>query len=288
MNKIGYTSGILSGLFWALAGIFYVKVTDRVIDSSYFVFILLFCIEFIPWLFLTLLILFLKKEVVFKIKLVFPFFAGLLAGPVAMYCYLNAILLIGLSFSASITSLYPVFAIFLAFIFLKQKINIQGFFGLLLALISLFLLFFNGLSFNFFGIILAIICALSWGTELVLSSIVLKELSTTSVYYARQTGASFGYAVLILTQEPNFAFDDILSFDFIVLLLCAVSFWGLSYFLYYFTISKIGLIKAMMLNISYVIWLVIIQSEFDFKQIALIFLVFIGANLVLFSKKDKD
>lgn len=44
----------------------------------------------------------------------------------------------------------------------------------------------------------------------------------------------------------------------------------------------------MMLNISYVIWLVIIQSEFDFKQIALIFLVFIGANLVLFSKKDKD
>lgn len=63
---------------------------------------------------------------------------------------------------------------------------------------------------------------------------------------------------------------------------------GLSYFLYYFTISKIGLIKAMMLNISYVIWLVIIQSEFDFKQIALIFLVFIGANLVLFSKKDKD
>ncbi|EAK9869585.1 hypothetical protein A0Z70_05600 [Campylobacter lari] len=106
---------------------------------------------------------------------------------------------------------------------------------------------------------------------MVLSSIVLKELSTTSVYYARQTGASFGYAVLILTQELNFAFDDILPFNFIVLLLCAVFFWGLSYFLYYFAISKIGLIKAMMLNISYVIWLVIIQSGFNFKQIVFIF-----------------
>lgn len=93
------------------------------------------------------------------------------------------------------------------------------------------MLFFNGLSFNFFGIILALICALSWGTELVLSSIVLKELSTTSVYYSRQTGASFGYAILIFVQEPNFTFDDILSFNFIVLLLCAVSFWG--YLIFY-------------------------------------------------------
>ncbi|WP_257936043.1 EamA family transporter [Campylobacter lari] len=142
MNKIGYISSILSGLFWALAGIFYVKVTDKVVDSSYFVFILLFCIEFIPWLFLTLLILFFKKEVVFKRKLIFPFFAGLLAGPVAMYCYLNAISLIGLSFSASITSLYPVFATFLAFIFLKQKINIQGFFWFIIGFnIFIFVIF---------------------------------------------------------------------------------------------------------------------------------------------------
>ncbi|WP_291950301.1 DMT family transporter [Campylobacter sp.] len=288
MNKLGYIAGILSGLFWALAGFFYVKIVDNFVNSSYLIFVLLFCIEFIPWLFLTFSILFLKQYFVFKKELILPFLAGFLAGPVAMYCYLNAILFIGLSLSASITSLYPIFATFLAFIFLKEKLNILSFLGMCLAFSALFLLFFDGFNSHFLGLTLAFVCALSWGIELVLSSIVLKTLPTTSVYYARQTGASFGYAILILTQKSNFIFQEFNSLYFFVFFSFLIFSWAISYFLYYFAIAKIGIIKAMMLNISYIIWLVLIQKEFDFKQIILVILIFIGANLVLFSKKDKN
>ena len=61
----------------------------------------------------------------------------------------------------------------------------------------------------------------------------------------------------------------------------------MSYFLYYFTIAKIGIIKAMMLNVSYVIWLVLFEQEVEFKQMILTFFIFIGINLVLFSKRNK-
>lgn len=44
-----------------------------------------------------------------------------------MYCHINAISIIGLSISSSITSLYPVIATLLAFIFLKEKPNLLGF-----------------------------------------------------------------------------------------------------------------------------------------------------------------
>ncbi|MCR6591981.1 EamA-like transporter family [Campylobacter insulaenigrae] len=286
MNKLGYIAGALSGLFWALAGIFYVKINEFV-NYSYLVFVLLFCIEFVPWLFLTFSILFLKKHFIFEKKLILPFIAGFAAGPVAMYCYLNAILFIGLSFSASITSLYPIFATFLAFIFLKERLNALSIFGMFAAFSSLFFLFFDGFNLHILGLILAFVCALSWGLELVLSSIVLKKLPTTSVYYARQTGSSFGYAILILIQKPNFIFQDFISLDFFILSLLLIFSWAVSYFLYYFAIAKIGIVKAMMLNISYVIWLVLIQQEFNFKQIISIILIFIGVNLVLFAKRGQ-
>lgn len=43
----------------------------------------------------------------------------------------------------------------------------------------------------------------------------------------------------------------------------------------------------MMLNVSYVIWLVLFEQEIEFKQMILIFFIFIGINLVLFSKRNK-
>lgn len=286
MNNLGLITGILSGLFWALSGIFYVKINEFN-NASHLIFILLFCIEFTPWLFLTFSLLFLKKYFVFDIKLILAFIAGFIAGPVAMYCYLNSIVLIGLSLSASITSLYPIFATFLALIFLKERLNLLGFLGIFLAFGALFLLFFEKFHSHLLGLSLAFICALSWGTELILSSLVLKKIPTASVYYARQSGSSFGYIVLILIQKPNFILQDFISFNFLFALFFLIFFWAMSYFLYYFTIAKIGIIKAMMLNVSYVIWLVLFEQEIEFKQMILIFFIFIGINLVLFSKRNK-
>ena len=50
MNNLGLITGILSGLFWALSGIFYVKI-NKFNNASHLIFILLFCIKFTPWLF---------------------------------------------------------------------------------------------------------------------------------------------------------------------------------------------------------------------------------------------
>ncbi|TXE90063.1 hypothetical protein FPD38_00030 [Campylobacter volucris] len=47
-----------------------------------------------------------------------------------------------------------------------------------------------------------------------MSSVALKSLPTISVYYARQTGAGFGYAMLILTQNLIFVSLESTSFDF--------------------------------------------------------------------------
>lgn len=267
---------------------FYIEVANKFTNSSRIVFVLLFCIEFIPWLFLSFSIFFFKKYFSFDKKLILPFFAGLFAGPIAMYCYINAISIIGLSLSSSITSLYPVIATLLAFIFLKEKLNLLGFFGIFLAFGALFFLYFDQFNLNFIGFILAFLCALSWGVELILSSVALKSLPTISVYYARQTGASFGYAILILTQNLIFVSLESISFDFFILLFFLIFAWSISYFLYYFAIANIGIIKAMMLNISYIIWITLIQKEFNLKQIILVVLIFIGINLVLWSKKEKN
>ena len=84
----------------------------------------------------------------------------------------------------------------------------------------MFLLSFEDFSNNAYGVLLAFCCAFSWGTELVLSSIVLKDLPTTSVYFSRQAGASFGYVFLLLIYAKNLGsiFAGFLSFSFLYLM----------------------------------------------------------------------
>ena len=304
LNK-GIVAGLFSGLLWGITGILYenLNILYPVTTVISVILIILFIVELMSGVLVSssILVLYkrnLTKELTIK-TIILAISLGVIGGPIGMLCYLQSISLIGVGYAAPISSIYPVFGTILSFLFLKDKIRKIGILGIFITLICTFLLSLNinSGSFSILGICLALICALSWGTEIVLSSYVMNLMgniaSSKYAYALRQVGASLGYLILLFYFKINFIhlIHNILNinFDFFILGIILSSMF--SYLLYYYAIDKLKPIRAMMLNITYGVWIVLLGSFIDnniinFKQIILVIGILIGSIIVLRAKKE--
>ena len=110
--------------------------------------------------------------------------AALMGGPIGMTGYLLAINLIGPSYTAIISSLYPAVGAILSYFLLKERINKKAWIGLLCAVIGVILLGYEPgeSSINIAGFLCAFLCVFGWGSECVICAYGMKDEIVTSEY----------------------------------------------------------------------------------------------------------
>lgn len=184
-----------------------------------------------------------------------------IGGPVGMTGYVLAVNYMGASVGAVASAVYPAIGSLLAYVFLKEKINWYQWLFLLCTLIGVF-----GLSYSpelnikdfRIGLCGIFMCAFGWGTEGVILSKCLKDVNSEYALQIRQTVSALIYGVIIipLLKGTHFTLCLFSKENISVLLfiaaaaLCAT----VSYLCYYKAIAKVGVSKAMGLNITYTAW----------------------------------
>jgi len=192
--------------------------------------------------------------------------ASAIGGPVGMTGYVLAVNYMGSSIGAVASAIYPAIGSVLAFIFLKEKIKWYQWIFLGLTLVGVF-----GLSYspelnieNFWlGLCGVFMCSFGWGIEGVILSKCLKDGEIKSDYALmwRQSISAMSYGLIIIPLIKGISFTGglFMSENIAVLpviagaALCAT----VSYLLYYKTIAKLGVSKAMGLNITYTAWAIL-------------------------------
>lgn len=189
--------------------------------------------------------------------------ASAVGGPIGMTGYVMAVNYMGSSVGAIASAVYPAIGGVLAFVFLKQKLKWYQWIFLALTLLGVF-----GISYSpniavsnlGIGLLGAFMCAFGWGIEGVILSKCMKNEGVKSDYalVIRQSTSAVIYGLFILPifnaykfTSQFFAPENAGVLAVIALAaLCAT----VSYLLYYKTIAKKGVAKAMALNITYTAW----------------------------------
>ncbi|MCK3657835.1 hypothetical protein A4G18_03695 [Pasteurellaceae bacterium Pebbles2] len=296
MMRLGYILALSSAVFWALAAICYDLLNQKnlLTHSFQMVFALFFLVESV--IFGTLCVIHQKAV---KQWFCSPYFAGIFAGiiggPLGMFCYLNAIEQISAASAAPISATYPIWGAIFSMIWLKVRLNYLSFLGFLLVVGSSILVSLNAgaITLSYVGILLAVFSAICWGSEIVISAYIMKKISAKQAYFYRQFGVVIGYLFLVLSYLSSLS-DLSILFDqrsVIFLLLLIIVFSMLSYYFYYESVYRLNPIHAMVLNSTYGFWIIIL-SYFFFKQqsfpinITYILCVLIGLIFVFMSNKE--
>lgn len=215
--------------------------------------------------------------------------ASAIGGPVGMTGYVLAVNYMGASVGAIASAVYPAVGSILAFVFLKEKVKWYQWLSLILTLLGVF-----GISYspdlnvkNFWlGLLGAFMCAFGWGTEGVILSKCLKNPNVKSEYILqiRQATSAVIYGMFIITALSGWRFTVGLvsaeNINVIAVLMAAAFFATLSYLLYYKTIEKKGVAKAMGLNITYTAWAMFL-TIIIFRDFSMLNPVTIGCGILV-------
>lgn len=196
--------------------------------------------------------------------------AAVIGGPVGMTGYVLSVANMGASIGAVASAVFPAIGAVLAYFFLKEKMQWYRWFFLILSLLGVY-----GLSYspeinvsNFWlGFVGTLMCAFGWGIEAVIIAKCVQDEAVTDelALQIRQTTSALIYGVLILPIIKGWGFTMRLFGGtgwLLPTIAIAALFATASYLFYYRAISKIGASKAMVLNITYSAWAVIITIIF--------------------------
>ena len=263
-NKIGVSAGLLSGMFWGLG-----LAISAYIFSLYNIspFAVAVIHDFISIFVLLAIILVKYKTINLKIftniKSVSVIVGALLAGPIGMQCNLYAVKYIGSGLTSSITAIYPAVSVILAVIFLKNKVSSKTLLGIALIIVGIFIQSYKSEQVESFylGFMFALICAVAWGSESVLSSYAMKNnLNELETLLIRQVTSFLAYLVII--SFNGLGIETSLDVKFSGLIVFFVVSNMVSYILYYMAINKLEPAKATGLNVSYVVWTILFSMIF--------------------------
>lgn len=221
----------------------------------------------------------------------FAMLGGLLGGPVGMTGYYLAMKHMGASSTAAISAIYPAFGAILASLILKEKVSKRAWLGILLMIFGIGMLGFTGesASFNLVGFACAMLTVVGWGSECVVCAYGMKddEINPAQALQLRQLASAIFYLLIIipvikglpLLKEVVFTGNTI---GFIALISIAGT---VSYLCYYGAINEIGATKAMSINITYVIWAMVIdgfvlKNQITMKMVICAILIIIGCIMV--------
>ena len=263
-NKSGITFGLFSGLFWGLG-----LTISAYIFSLYNIspFVVAFVHDFISIFILAAILLIKYKKIDFKIftniKNISVIIGALLAGPIGMQCNLYAVKYIGGGLTSSITAVYPAVSVILAIVFLKHKVSKKTIVGIALIIAGIFAQSYTSEQVNSFyiGFLFALICAVAWGSESVLSSYAMSNnLTEIETLLIRQVTSFLAYLVIVLFN--GFSVSEVADIKLGGLIFIFVLSNMISYIAYYMSINRLKPAKATGLNVSYVVWTVVFSAIF--------------------------
>lgn len=263
-NKSGITFGLFSGLFWGLG-----LTISAYIFSLYNIspFVVAFVHDFISIFILAAILLIKYKKIDFKIftniRNISVIIGALLAGPIGMQCNLYAVKYIGGGLTSSITAVYPAVSVILAIVFLKHKVSKKTIVGIALIIAGIFAQSYTSEQVNSFyiGFLFALICAVAWGSESVLSSYAMSNnLTEIETLLIRQVTSFLAYLVIVLFN--GFSVSEVADIKLGGLIFIFVLSNMISYIAYYMSINRLKPAKATGLNVSYVVWTVVFSAIF--------------------------
>ena len=263
-NKSGISFGLFSGLFWGLG-----LTISAYIFSLYNVspFVVAFVHDFISIFILAAILLIKYKKIDFKIftniRNISVIIGALLAGPIGMQCNLYAVKYIGGGLTSSITAVYPAVSVILAIVFLKHKVSKKTIVGIALIIAGIFAQSYTSEQVDSFyiGFLFALICAVAWGSESVLSSYAMSNnLTEIETLLIRQVTSFLAYLVIVLFK--GFSVTEVADVKLEGLIFIFVLSNMVSYILYYMSINRLKPAKATGLNVSYVVWTVVFSAIF--------------------------
>lgn len=195
----------------------------------------------------------------------FIILGALLGGPIGMSGYVAAIKYIGPAYTAIISSMFPALGAFLSYIFLKEKMTLIQFGGLIASITGVIVMGYTPsgnteITNAGLGFIFAIICCIGWSAEAVICAYGLKDpdVGDEQALQIRQLTSTIFYGIIILPLINGFSFAiDIIKSNVCSTILIAAFFGTASYICYYKAIAKIGPSKSMALNITYSAWAII-------------------------------
>ena len=281
-NKSGISFGLFSGLFWGLG-----LTISAYIFSLYNIspFVVAVVHDLISIFILASILLIKYKRIDFKIftniRNVSVIIGALLAGPIGMQCNLYAVKYIGSGLTSSITAIYPAVSVMLAVIFLRHKVSTKTIVGIALIIAGIFIQSYKSEQVNSFyiGFLFALICAVAWGSESVLSSYAMSNhLTEIETLLIRQVTSFLAYLVIVMFN--GFTIGEVADIKLGGLIFFFVLSNMVSYIMYYIAINRLQPAKATGLNVSYVVWTVIFSAIF--LGIGLGFQVIITSLIIIF------
>ena len=265
LTYYGGSDGLLSGIFWGLGLTISAYIFSIFTDLSPFV--VAAAHDFLS-IFILLAFLLVKEgkvrlSIFLNIRNVSVIIGALLAGPIGMQANLYAVKYIGSSLASSVSAIYPAVSVLLAFFFLKHKISKNTVFGIILIIAGIIAQTYKVEQVNSFyiGILCALVCAIAWGSESVLSSFAMEsELSEIEALLIRQVTSFLSYLVIVLFSHQSFA--EVANGQLLGLMIVFAAFDMISYLAYYIAINRLQPAKATGLNVSYVVWTVLFAVVF--------------------------
>lgn len=192
-----------------------------------------------------------------KAKSKYIWLGSLLGGPIGMCSFILSIEYAGPTITAIISSIYPAVGLFFSYIFLKEKRKPYQIIALFIAISFIVVLGCiddNHTNRSIWGIIFALMCACTWGSEAVLCSYGMKfgEISNLSAICIRQNLSMITYGTILALYFGFFHYVERIDFNSSLAYVgMAAIFGSSSYYCYYRALATIGVSRAMALNISY-------------------------------------
>ncbi|MDS9470948.1 DMT family transporter [Sporosarcina pasteurii] len=213
---------------------------------------------------------------------------ALSGGPLAMSFYFLGIQYAGVTYAASIASIFPGIGAVLAFFFLKEKMNKRTWSGVVLSIIGVIILAYvptkmDAASNFFIGILFSLGAAIFWGLEGVISAWGMRGKDVEPLYAIniRQITSAFSYGIVIVPFLHGYPLVFEATTTSIVWVIAIAGFLGTAnYSLYYSSINLIGAARGQSLNNTYVFWAIVTEILFIGTPINLQFII--GAIIVLF------
>lgn len=226
----------------------------------------------------------------------FILLAAVLGGPIGMSGYVAAIKYIGPGYTAVISSMYPALGALFSFVFLKEKMRPFQIAGLAMSVCGVIVMGYSSGSGNgdnfLLGFICALICCVGWAAEGVICTYGMRDPSITNAHalQLRQLTSSVLYAAVILPVIGGWGFTFWAVPTKAAGVIFASAFFGTaSYLCYYKALGKLGVSKAMPLNITYSTWslvfsLILLRQIPDIKSIVCGIVIIIGSLLAAAEK----
>lgn len=188
--------------------------------------------------------------------------AALFGGPIAMSGYLLGISMAGPTYALPITAMYPVVGAFLAMIFLKEKVTLRVWMGLILCIAGAITVGYTppeGSSPNFhLGIFLSLLATFGWATEGVISTFGMDMVDPDIAIGIRESTSCVVYLIAVLPFVGGFIiFREAFTSQALIYIIIAALSGALSYLAWYRALNMAGVGRGMALNITYCLWAIV-------------------------------